>query len=414
MDVKKHNIIYCIDFFCDISGAGATDALKMLITDNQYLGAYKVFCKRYLCGDNVGTIIPLESTGKDVVDEFINGEYKCIHWLRADGCQLYIEIIKELKLRKISIPIVSTICQQPSFPQYFLSPWEVKYPSLIIFIDNTAYHDKFFNFLPENRRRMLRFGGISKEGVTMIENVVKGTKRSDKKGIVYGRGSSLNKCPQNMFDVFDKINPPKKFVIVGNGNKDWIQQEISKRSDYEVKLLDAMPYRKWLETLATFDIFLYHLPMDTYSSTDGTLINALLMGKAVVYYGPDAPTEVLIDNYNSRVAHSTQQLVDICNELAANEKDRKRLGENAKTIYKEFQTKEQFFNSMNDLYSSIQVLPANKLSFLYIIAYIKNRKQQYGRWPIHDEQLFVSAMLYKIRCFLGIRTRIRKLFKNIC
>ncbi len=35
-----------------------------------------------------------------------------------------------------------------------------------------------------------------------------------------------------LFDVFDKINHPKSFIIVGGGKKQWIIREINKRKMY--------------------------------------------------------------------------------------------------------------------------------------------------------------------------------------
>lgn len=39
-----------------------------------------------------------------------------------------------------------------------------------------------------------------------------------------------------MFDVFDKINYPKSFIIVGGGKKQWIIREINKRKSIALNL----------------------------------------------------------------------------------------------------------------------------------------------------------------------------------
>lgn len=41
---------------------------------------------------------------------------------------------------------------------------------------------------------------------------------------------------KDMFDVFDKINYPKSFIIVGGGKKQWIIREINKRKSIALNL----------------------------------------------------------------------------------------------------------------------------------------------------------------------------------
>ena len=255
---------------------------------------------------------------------------------------------------------------------------------------------------------MLRFGGLSKETFENADRILNSIGKGKNDTIVYGRGSSLNKCPKNMFDIFDRIAYPKKFIIVGKGEMDWIQKEISKR-DYEIILLDSMPYNQWLETVATFDIFLYHLPMEAYSSTDGTMMNAMLMKKPVVYLGPDAPREILVDNVNARIAQSEEQLVKYCNELAKNEQERIRLGENARKTCEQFQTCEQFFETINRLYDNIKPSSPIRLSLFYLYAYLTYKYRQDKKWPWHDEQLYVFSRINDFRRRFAIKTRIRSM-----
>lgn len=406
----KNNIIYCIDKYASVPGAGASVALRNLIISNPRLGSYKLYCKYYYRG-SIQEIEPQIASGKDVVDEFINGNYRCIHWLRSESCELYLEIIKEIKRRRLQIPIISTICQQPDSPGLFLGPMEVKYPSHIIFIDNTAYNNKIFRFIPSSRKSMIRFGGNTKEYFENADRILHSVKKEKNRTIVFGRGSTLNKCPKNMFDVFDRIANPKKFVIVGDGNKNWIKEEISKR-DYEIILMDSMPYTQWLKTVATFDIFLYHLPMDAYSSTDGTMMSALLMKKPVVYYGPEAPKEALIDNVNARIAQSEEQLVDFCNDLAKNEQERIRLGENARKSLEQIQTQEQFLEKINNLYDQTIFLSPNCLSIHYLYNYICYLLRQNWR-IIHNGQFIHIAIIDNIRYKLALRTRVKNLLRRL-
>ena len=406
--MKQYSVIYCIDIYSGKSGNGASNALRGLILNNPCLGYYKLFCKTYVEGD-LKDIVPVIGTGKDVVDEYVRGSYQCIHWIRANGFELYTGIIQEIKIRKLNLPIISTICQQPTALGLFLAPIEVKYPSRIIFIDNTSYNNKYFRFIPELRRKMIRIGGWTVEGIKIYDEIFsnKISINEEDKIIVYGRGGTLNKCPLNMFEIFDKIAPPKKFIIVGSGpQKEWIQEEISKRKDYEIVLLDAMPRKVWLETLASFDIFLYHLPMDAYSSTDGTMMHAMWMRKPIVYYGPDAPKEVLKDGYNSKIALSEVDVVKCCNELAKKKEERIRLGENARKTVNSFQSYEQYLEKVNQQYESIAPLPPLRLSVPYLCAYAWSMYNQDKSWLLR----MMKAPFNQLRVKMAIRTRCKKVF----
>lgn len=411
--MKKYKIIYCIDNYWGRSGAGASMALRSLIMMNPQLEKYKFFCKRYIEG-NLKDIVPVVATGKEVVDEFLNDNYQCIHWIRSNNYCLYTEIVHEMKSRNLKIPIISTICQQPTAPNLFLTPIEVKYPSRIIFIDNTAYYNKAIKFIPLSRRKMIRFGGWTKESKETYDKILAQTiEPQDKDMIVYGRGSSLNKCPRNMFQIFDEIAPPKKFIIVGSGGseeKKWIQEEIARRRGrYEILLLDAMPYQKWLEMVATFDIFLYHLPLDAYSSTDGTMANAMWLKKPVVYFGPEAPKEKLKDNYNSRIAQSENDIVICCNELASNRVKRLRLGENARLTMEANQTYSQFLEKINKLYEEVTPLSPLRLSLCYMYLYTSYMLMRDKMWPFK----IIKRKIDRIRVYLALGTRIRSLSRNI-
>lgn len=406
-----YNIIYCLDTYWGKSGIGASNALRSLINNNNKLESYKLYCKNYVEGE-FKDIIPIKASGKDVVNEFLRGAYKCIHWIRADSCELYLEIINELKERHIKIPIISTICQQPDSPGLFLGPMEVKYPSHIVFIDNTAYNNKFFRFIPKSRKSMIRFGGSTKETYENADRILNSTKKEDSETIVFGRGSTLNKCPRNMFDIFDRIVCPKKFVIVGDGPKEWMQEEIAKR-DYEVVLLDSMPYNQWLRTVASFDVFIYHLPMDAYSSTDGTMVSAMLMKKPVVYYGPEGPKEALEHNVNALIAQSEDELVEFCNELAKNEQKRIQLGENARGSHEHAQTREQFYDKINRLYEHARPIQPIKLTMNYFYNYICYKKKNDKKWPIHDHQLSLCVFIDNLRVRIAFRTRLKVVKRKV-
>lgn len=78
--------------------------------------------------------------------------------------------------------------------------------------------------------------------------------------------------------------------------------------------------------------FLYYLPLKAYSSIDGTLGEAMLLQKPVIYYGPEAPKERLIHGYNSLIANNKEEISVLCNKLAKDEEMRLQLGLKAREI----------------------------------------------------------------------------------
>ena len=360
-----YKVLYCIDFYNE--RGGATLALLNLINSNPELEKYMIACRNCTIPEQ----LIYKKSGKEVVDEYVYGHYDFIHWFKSSSFNLFKEIINEGRKRKIFLNIITTVCQRPSFPAYLLSPIEIKFSSALVFIDKAAYNDTLYSFIPSNCKKMIYFGRT--ESLLQLLNSTLAKKKEEKNSIItYGRGSSLNKCPKDMFDIFDKINNPKRFVIVGNGDNKWIKKEIDKRRDYQVELIDGLPYQEWIEMLNSFDIFLYYLPLSAYSSIDGTLGDAMLLKKAIVYYGPEAPKERLIHGYNALVASSKDEIVLFCNKLAKNVNLRQTLGEHAReTTLHDFQTKktvEQYnflYHQMKDT-KTIKI----KIPFTFRVQYV--------------------------------------------
>ena len=75
-----------------------------------------------------------------------------------------------------------------------------------------------------------------------------------------------------------------------------------------MEIEDVFTIISWLRLLNKFDVFLYHLPEKIYSSIDGTLGDAMLLKKAVVYFGPEAPKERLINGVNGLIAKTEEEI----------------------------------------------------------------------------------------------------------
>lgn len=346
----SYNIIFCIETFN--IGGGATIALMSLIKNNPDIKDYVIFCRNIIRNEKSleGKIIV--GKGNDIITFFQREKFDLIHWFKANGNCLFEDLIKEMCKYEWKIPILTTICQKPSCKSLLLSPCEILYSNHLVFIDKAAYNDALFQFIPNSKKSMIYFG-FGQELLEIIDKVRKNTPYIKTNQIIYGRGSSLNKCPKDMFDVFDKINHPKSFIIVGGGKKQWIIREINKRKMYDVKLIDNLRYEEWIKVLNSFDVFLYYLPLKAYSSIDGTLGEAMLLQKPVIYYGPEAPKERLIHGYNSLIANNKEEISVLCNKLAKDEEMRLQLGLKARETTLENFSIERTIDAYNILYNKL-------------------------------------------------------------
>ena len=209
-----------------------------------------------------------------------------------------------------------TVCQQPSYPGTILTPYEIKNSDFIIFIDKTAYNDSLYKFIPNNRKSWMYLIRSKDLPIDVeLEKFVKKKYDSDKNTIVFGRGSTLNKCPKDTIELFDRIriNKEKKFIIVGGPNS---PNGLSKKIRRQHK---------------DNDVLLYYLPKNIYSSIDGSLITAMSLGVAVVVYGPSAPKEMIKHGYNGYIAETKEELVYYAELLAKDVNHREYIGRNART-----------------------------------------------------------------------------------
>ena len=346
----SYNIIFCIETFN--IGGGATIALMSLIKNNPDIKDYVIFCRNIIRNEKSleGKIIV--GKGNDIITFFQREKFDLIHWFKANGNCLFEDLIKEMCKYEWRFPILTTICQKPSCKSLLLSPCEIRYSNHLVFIDKAAYNDALFQFIPNSKKSMIYFG-FGWDLLEIIDKVRKNTSYVKTNQIIYGRGSSLNKCPKDMFDVFDKINHPKSFIIVGGGKKQWIIREINKRKMYDVKLIDNLRYEEWIKVLNSFDVFLYYLPLKAYSSIDGTLGEAMLLQKPVIYYGPEAPKERLIHGYNSLIANNKEEISVLCNKLAKDEEMRLQLGLKARETTLENFSIERTIDAYNILYNKL-------------------------------------------------------------
>lgn len=320
------NILYLISYY-DISDGSSNAVFSQLKIDQKLHGDYLVCCrwkKKVQKDTNI-----IECTDIDVLSDFLKREGLIIHYFKAitsDILDRVVSMLRKLEIR--NVPILMTVCQSPSFPPYLLSPFEIHNVSHFVFIDKTAYADKVHSFIPIQYTSLIRLASVSPE--RMIRTDISTTNK-DKSKVVFGRGSTLSKCPRNMFEVFDKIDVPNKFFyVVGIPKGDnWVRKEAEQRTN--VAVYDIMPREEWETLCSSFDVFLYHLPNICHASLDGNISTAMLLRIPVVYMGCDAPKERFLNGQNGFVANDVDEMAYYATLLGSNEELRKRIGEEGRS-----------------------------------------------------------------------------------
>lgn len=319
-------VLYFIDNY--YQNGGACRALRDLIYSNRSNHEYVVYCSKVFSLDKTSSFEIEIGTAESILDFYIEHNYNLIHYFRADGGAVLKDLGRLIKRRHLKIPILTTVCQKPSFKLFQLSPKEIKASDYIVFIDKAAFNDKFYTFIDDKRKKVIYFG-MPEETIKYTAELIKVPHNNSCP--VIGRASLLTKVPLDTFEVFDNIKNPKEITIIGGGdNIGTFLKLANQHTDYKTTIIEQLPYREYLQELNKFDIFLYYLPLDAHSSIDFTLGEAMLLEKPCVYYGPDAPKERFDDRVNGFVAKSKSELSEICNMLINDMVLQRKIGKNAR------------------------------------------------------------------------------------
>lgn len=327
---------------------GSSIALKGYLADNSQIEFHKVLTMRNdgITGLNVKEV----KSSKDVLEELNNEKYDLIHFYKLGGYELFRWTIHTLDKLGLETRIVTTINQRPSFKGLWFSPLELRRSSVIVFIDHTAYNDPLLDFIDEEMKECIYY--TTSSGPKALERHY--TKRLEHRYekdnvIVFGRGSTLCKCPQDMIAEFEAIPyENKEFHIVGVSDDSWVAKQARKYDN--VKTWPIQRLEDWYEILSEFDVFLYHIPDKSHSSLDGTLGAAMLMAIPVVYCGAEAPKERFEHGVNGFVAETRQEIVEYCQMLAEDKELRIRIGEAGRNSTLEKFSWKKTVESYNRLY----------------------------------------------------------------
>jgi len=300
----------------------------------------------------------------------LNNRYDIIHYykgINSDILKLVLNVVAELNQK---IPVVTTVCQRPSYRSLLLSPYEIKKSSHFVFIDKTSYNDPIVNFIPQERKSQIYL--VSNTYKLLSEGVDYSRKKNNL--VIFGRATTLIKCPIDMFEIFDQIDyQNKEFHIVGvpkDGN--WVAEEAKKRNN--VVMHGFVSFDRWVEICKTFDVFLYQLPEMCHSSIDGNLGLAMWMKIPVVYYGPEAPKERFDHGCNGYVATNKEEIIQYSTLLAVDYNLRKQIGQAGRdSIELKIGTIEDKLHKYNLVYTKCfdSNMKSIKIPFLYYFTYIK-------------------------------------------
>lgn len=343
-------------------GDGTTSALYNQVKYDACLDDYLILCKNCLNVEN-GIKIKKYENDTQLTDILISEKFDLIHYFRGVHSNLFKKIINALKCQNIALPVFATVCQKPSFRRYMLSPYEIRHINHFVFIDKSSYSDLLMNFIKTSNKSYIYMS--DNDDIVNMTGKLSQNNKSSADMIIFGRGSTLSKCPKNMFDIFDKINIPNKvFYIVGiEQEKCWVRKQASKRND--VKVFGKLNFDEWVDICNKFDICLYQLPEDCYSSIDANLGLAMLLKKPVIYYGPAAPKERFINGYDGFVANTYDEIVNIANLLGSNLEMRHLVGSNARiSTIKKFSFSERM-DKYHSLFRSLNSIKNNYTSVPY-------------------------------------------------
>jgi glycosyltransferase involved in cell wall biosynthesis len=315
-------ILFVIDFFKP--GAGASNALLYHVNRLQELVEdmdYSIITRSDTDYNKTITIkspdeLPkkIEFTGYDIIHYFKSTRYDLFKWVMMS--------------KQVSCPVMTTICQNPTSKGLLLSPLEIKKSNMFVFIDKSSYKSKLLNFIDERDKRMI-YLGFSNEIFDITRHIIENRQKSKSDLITFGRGSTLNKCPKDVIEVFQSISiPNKRFIICGIPENSWLSDEALKYSN--VTTIPHLPHNEWLVKCSEFDIFLYYIPKDIYSSVDGTLGAAMLLEIPVVYYGPDAPAEMIEHGESGFIANDKDEMLEYCELLSSDYELRVKIGKRAR------------------------------------------------------------------------------------
>ena len=357
-------ILFVIDMFIE---GGASNAMIGLIEGLLIKNIEsKIFTR-----ENYSTYNKVEISvgdGNELVEYIKINSFDRIHWFRTNFSILSHSYFDACEKKKFQSPFIFvTLCQVPKSFLLRLTLRELKGFDYFIFICKEAYNYKYHKIIPDERKAMIYFGTHHIDRITPKDNY------SDEV-LVFGRGSTLNKCPDDMIENYLKISEgvKSKFKIAGDGDTSKILNKVKQLNCPSViELVPHLSPDAWFSFLRSLDIYLYQLPADTYSAIDATIQDAMLAEIPVVILGPEAPKELVINGFNGFAASSITEFIGYARQLVNDAALRKKIGKAGRLHmienFPHSKTVDNYYNLYHFAYN--RTLKKFKIPFFYAFKY---------------------------------------------
>ncbi len=223
----------------------------------------------------------------------------------------------------------------PATPKFTLTQREMDYADMIVFDGKDAM--LAYPQIPDHRKTFV-VGGTDLSLYSLPR-----TRKEDGK-FRMGRGSALAplKCPPNLIELVApilKAVPNAEFHIFGEGRREFVRRF---RADMErLNLEDRVVLRGWVrnfrEEVANLDLYLYHLPPNSYASSEMNLQGAMTAGLPIVVMLSNGTRWMFQHEVNAMVAETPFQAQEYSIYLANHPQERAKLGRSAReTAMKDF------------------------------------------------------------------------------
>lgn len=148
-----------------------------------------------------------------------------------------------------------------------------------------------------------------------------------------------------------------RFIVCGSGPATSQLIKQAKESGSENKFEFRGQVENVGEVLATLDVYGYPLCQDTYAASELNLQEAMFMGLPAVVFPHGGIQDLVRHNETALVVNSTTEYTDALRFLYNNPKERKRLGDNAKTYAREHFGAQHSAIAANSCYESLLKKP---------------------------------------------------------
>jgi hypothetical protein len=219
-----------------------------------------------------------------------------------------------------------TVDVYPASPDHRLRTDEIAYTDMLVFDGRDAMHA--YGDIPGEMKRWV-LGATELPSSPPIR-----TRREDGK-LRFGRGSALNrwKCSPNLIDdvapLFSAVREAE-FYIYGEGP---LKRHLTARVKH-LDLEDRIVFAGWVDDfqseLANLDVYLYHLPVDSYGSSELNLQLAAAVGLPIVVQPSSGIRWMFDDRQDALVASDPGTATSVAIALARDPALRAILGRNAR------------------------------------------------------------------------------------